>query len=93
MTRQDRGSARLRNIAFDLRSILGLLFAVYGVVCTIWGLAANNAVDSQRSGGINVNVWAGIGMLVVAAAFFAWALLRPLPVEDAPPDADDDHPQ
>lgn len=93
MTRQNQGSARLRNIAFDLRSILGLLFAVYGIVCTIWGLVANNSTDSQRSGGINVNLWTGLGMLVVSAAFFTWALLRPLPVEDAPPDAADDEPR
>jgi hypothetical protein len=86
-------SGRLRNLAFDLRSIVGVLFAVYGVVCTIWGLAADNATDARRSGGINVNLWTGIGMLIVSAAFFAWALWRPLPVDDAAPDADDDSPE
>jgi hypothetical protein len=83
-------SARLRNLAFDLRSIVGVLFAVYGIVCTIWGLAGNTTADARRSGGINVNLWTGIGMLVVAAAFFAWALWRPLPVDDAAPEGDDE---
>jgi drug/metabolite transporter (DMT)-like permease len=91
MTQQHEARpSRLRNIAFDLRSIVGVLFTVYGAVCTIWGIAANSTADSRRSGGINVNLWAGIGMLVVAALFFAWVLLRPLPVEDASDSADDE---
>ena len=29
-----------------------------------------------------MNLWAGIGMVVVAVAFQAWAKLRPVVVED-----------
>lgn len=29
-------------------------------------------------GGVNVNLWAGIGMLVLAVLFAAWALWRPI---------------
>ncbi len=75
--------SRLSNILFDLRTIVATLFAIYGIVCVIWGVAFDSAADSRRSGGIAVNLWTGIGMLIAAAAFFAWTWLRPLPIEEA----------
>jgi hypothetical protein len=81
--------SRLSNLLFDLRTIVATLFAIYGIVCVVWGAAFDSAADSRRSGGIAVNLWAGIGMLVAAAAFFAWSWLRPLPVEDVETDAAD----
>jgi drug/metabolite transporter (DMT)-like permease len=77
-------------MVFDLRSIVGTLFTVYGIVCVIWGVAFNTDADSRRSGGIAVNLWAGIGMLVVAAIFFAWVWFRPLPVSEPRDDAPED---
>jgi hypothetical protein len=63
---------------FDVRTIIAVLFGVYGAVCLIWGLAFNGSTDKARSGNINVNLWTGLAMLVFAAAFLAWALWRPL---------------
>ncbi|UVS81345.1 hypothetical protein [Actinokineospora sp. UTMC 2448] len=72
---------------FDLRGILALLFAVYGVVLTIMGLFSTSAEDLRKAGGINVNLWVGLGMLVAAALFALWQWLRPLaiPTEPAEP--------
>ena len=36
--------------------------------------------ELQKAAGVNINLWAGIGMLVVAALFFTWAQVRPLVV-------------
>lgn len=69
------------DVLFDLRTIIGVLFAVYGVVCLVLGLASFTAADQQRAGGFNVNLWAGVGMLVLAAGFLAWSLLRPVVVD------------
>ena len=69
---------------FDVRTIIALLFGVYGAVCLIWGLAFNGSTDKARSGNINVNLWTGLAMLAFAASFLAWALWRPL--EDEVPD-------
>jgi hypothetical protein len=74
-----------RDILFDIRTIIAGLFGGYGVICVIWGLAFNGATDRARSGNIDVNLWAGIGMLIFAAGFAAWAVARPL----VPPDAAD----
>ncbi len=62
---------------FDIRRIIGGLLAVYGLILLILGLGASDA-DIDRAAGINVNLWTGVGLLVVAALFIAWALLRPL---------------
>ncbi|GAA4616313.1 hypothetical protein [Saccharopolyspora hordei] len=72
------GSARTAG-AFDIRSVIALLFAVYGVVLVAVGLVQPEA---EKSAGVNINLWAGIGMLVFAAAFLTWARLRPITVPE-----------
>jgi drug/metabolite transporter (DMT)-like permease len=63
---------------FELRAVVAVLFAVYGVVCTIWGLAFTTQREIERAGGFNLNLTSGIGMLVIAIGFGLWAALRPL---------------
>ncbi|SDH46740.1 hypothetical protein SAMN05192558_102184 [Actinokineospora alba] len=67
---------------FDLRGVLALLFAVYGVVLTVMGLFSTSQQDLDKAGGINVNLWMGVGMLAAAALFALWARLRPLAVPE-----------
>lgn len=71
---------------FDLRWILALLFSVYGIVVTVMGIWFTTQADLDKAGGINVNLWTGIPMLVLAILFALWAQLRPvrIPVEDSP---------
>ncbi len=82
--------ANTRNALFDLRTVIGVLFAIYGVVCLIWGLVSFTDADRARTGGINLNLWAGIGMLLISAFFIGWVLLRPLQPtpEAAEPDSE-----
>ena len=65
----------------DLRRILGGIFALYGIIVTIVGVA-NPSADVAQTGGIAINVWTGIVMIVVAVVFFAWDRMRPVPAED-----------
>lgn len=67
---------------FDLRGVLALLFAVYGVVLTVMGLFSTSQHDLDKAGGINVNLWMGVGMLGAAVLFALWARLRPLAVPE-----------
>ncbi|CAM5563401.1 hypothetical protein [Streptomyces canus] len=63
---------------FDLRRIIGGLFVLYGVIVTIAGI---NPSDSSldKSEGININLWTGLGMLLLGIFFLAWLKLRPTP--------------
>ena len=67
---------------FDIRFIIGGLIALYGVILTFLGLF--NATDDElaRGDGLNINLWAGLGMLVVGGSFILWARLRPVIVPD-----------
>ena len=63
---------------FDLRVLIGGLFTFYGVVLIIAGLFASPA-QIQKAAGININLWMGIGMLIVGLLFLLWWRRRPLP--------------
>src|SRR3954447_5225585 len=74
---EDAGRAQRAANLFDLRRILAGLFAIYGVILTVLGIGASDA-DIRKAAGININLWVGLAMLVVAAFFLVWALARPL---------------
>ena len=65
---------------FDLRRIIGGLFVIYAVILVPLGLGESDA-SIEKSAGVNVNLYAGLGMLAVGLLFIAWALLRPLSAE------------
>ncbi|GGM04534.1 hypothetical protein GCM10010129_55160 [Streptomyces fumigatiscleroticus] len=68
---------------FDIRRIIGGLFVVYGVIVTIAGFTASDA-DLDKAEGVNINLWTGLGMLVLGLFFLVWLKLRPT----APPPPD-----
>ena len=76
---------------FDLRSVIGLLFAVYGLVLTVLGLTGASAEDLAKAGGIALNLWGGLVMLVVGLGFFTWVWLKP-PLPPQPHDMEEGGP-
>ncbi len=70
--------------AFDIRTFIASLIGIYGLVLVVSGLLHTSAADLKKSDGLNINLIAGIGMVVVAAAFLLWARLRPVVVPDHP---------
>lgn len=68
--------------AFDIRSFIALLLAIYGIVLVLAGIFASDAA-LEKAGGVNVNLWTGLALLVAAGALQLWARLRPVIV---PPD-------
>ncbi|AOW87414.1 MULTISPECIES: hypothetical protein [Streptomyces] len=75
---------------FDIRRIIGGLFVVYGVIVTIAGFAASDN-DIDKAQGVNINLWTGLGMLILGLFFLAWLKLRPTappppPLEEEPKD-------
>ncbi|MEU0475296.1 hypothetical protein ACFW5S_31490 [Streptomyces olivaceus] len=61
---------------FDIRRIIGGLFVVYGVIVTIAGFVASDN-DIDKAQGVNINLWTGVGMLILGLFFLAWLKLRP----------------
>ncbi|QWF82563.1 hypothetical protein [Amycolatopsis sp. CA-230715] len=73
--------------AFDIRMIIALLVGVYGIVLTIMGIGFTTDADLAKAADVNINLWAGIGMLVFAALFVVWAKVRPLQVPEEEPES------
>ena len=69
-------AARAANL-FDLRRIIGGLFVVYGLVLTVLGLF-DSQEEIDKAAGVNINLYAGLGMLVFGILMIVWALTRPL---------------
>ncbi len=70
--------------AFDIRNIIALLLGIYGLVLVVMGVFADPELG--KTGGVNANLYAGIGMVVVAVAFVLWARLKPIVVSHTTPD-------
>jgi hypothetical protein len=65
---------------FDLRRIIGGVFVAYGLLLTILGLF-DSQEEVDKAAGVNINLWAGLGMLVFGILMITWALTRPLSEE------------
>jgi hypothetical protein len=61
---------------FDIRRLIGGLFAVYGLILLLLGLFGSHHIKTKAAG-INVDLWTGIGMLVFAALMLFWAFSKP----------------
>ena len=75
LTPEEARNWRLAKL-FDLRSFIGALFLIFGVLVTIAGLAASQATINKAAG-INLGLWVGLIMLAMGVFFITWILLKP----------------
>jgi hypothetical protein len=61
---------------FDLRTFIGALFLIFGVVVTVEGLRASPA-EIAKAAGINISLWTGGCMVVIGLIFVLWMLAKP----------------
>lgn len=93
MTTPDKQNPTLVARLFDIRSVIGALLGIYGILLTLAGLfpsvfgnkthssPSNNVVD--MSVGTSANLWVGLVMLAIALIFGGWAIARPAVVGEA----------
>lgn len=75
---------------FDIRVMIGGLFTLYGVLLTIYGFFTSPA-ELEKAAGININLWLGLGMLLLGVFFLVWVRVNP-PVPPDPETIDSDRP-
>jgi protein-S-isoprenylcysteine O-methyltransferase Ste14 len=66
--------------ALDVRNIIGTLMVSYGVILAVMGIFADP--ETEKTGGINANLWTGVCLLAFGLGFLLWARLRPVVVPD-----------
>lgn len=76
---------------FDIRRVIGGLFTLYGVVVLVTGLVDGKQAR-ERAAGIDINVWTGIGMLIVGLTFLIWMWARPAVAPEPVRARDEDRP-
>lgn len=69
---------------FDLRLLIGGLFTLYGVMLIIYSFFTTDA-EIAKAAGIHMNLWLGLGMLVLGLLFLLWIRLAPLQPPQANP--------
>ena len=72
----------------DIRTIIGGLLFVYGVILTLMGIFGDPEYD--KTGDVNANLWTGVVLIAGAAIFIGWAWLRPIVVPEDVDRPDDD---
>src|SRR6188472_235247 len=77
MSQPDSDRAERAANLFDLRRIIGGVFLMWGILLTVLGITESDA-EIEKAAGININLFAGLGMLVVGLIFLLWAFTRPL---------------
>lgn len=73
---------------FDLRTVIAILFGVYGIVLLIIAFVDTPQRELDKSAGLHINLWSGITMVVVAVIFVLWVRLKPTLADDEPVDED-----
>jgi hypothetical protein len=62
---------------------------VYGVIVTLLGIFDSRA-EITKAQGVRINLWMGLGMLVLGLLMLLWLWLNPAhPPQTAPSEADD----
>jgi hypothetical protein len=67
----------------DIRTPIGLMFGLLGLILTIYGLlTSSDTAMYQHSLGININLWWGLAFLVFAAVMLLLAFTGRKPPAD-----------
>ena len=71
---------------FDIRTFIAALLGFNGVVILLMGLFGDQSTTVNEAPPININLWAGLGLVLAAIVFETWKRLRPVKVAEPPPD-------
>jgi uncharacterized membrane protein len=77
LTPEEAKNWRLAKL-FDLRSFIGALMLIFGILVIIPGFVAGKATI-DKAAGINMALWVGGLMLALAVFFLTWVILKPPP--------------
>ncbi len=74
---------------FDIRTFIAALLGFDGLVILLMGLFGDQSTSASQEPPININLWAGLGLIVAAVIFETWKRLRPVKVVEPPPGTDE----
>ena len=60
-------------MGLDIKIPIGLMFAIFGIILTIFGLATSSSEMYEASLNININLWSGIFMVIFGVLMLAFS--------------------
>ena len=63
----------------DIRAVITGALGLIGLYLVVCSVLFNSADEMSKTGGINVNLWSGLGLLVIAAGMGLWWWIRSSP--------------
>ncbi len=86
----EEGGGKVRKAGlFDIRTFIAALLGFDGIVILLMGLFGDQSTTTEAEPPININLWAGLGLVVAAVIFETWKRLRPVKVVEPPPGTDE----
>ncbi|HTX08413.1 MAG TPA: hypothetical protein VME22_07365 [Solirubrobacteraceae bacterium] len=76
-TEEDELEAARAANRFDIRRLIGGLFCLYALILIALGIFGSHEIK-HKAAGINIDLWTGLGMLVVGVLMLFWAFARPV---------------
>lgn len=67
----------------DIRTIIGTLLGIYGVVLLLTYAVGGSGRTSKGGTDTSANLWTGLVLLVAGVLFVVWARTRPTVVDEA----------
>ncbi len=67
----------LRRAVTDIRSIIGGVLGTIALYLLICSAFLTGPEEMAKTGGVNANLWAGLGLLLVSVGMIGWQLVRP----------------
>jgi len=61
---------------FDIRLPIGLIFTIFGIIVSMYGLLTDQALYDQHSFGFNVNLWWGLLMFIFGCSMLIFAFRK-----------------
>mgnify|MGYP001576663949 FL=1 len=61
-------------MGLDIRWPIGIIFTIYGLILVAFGALTDPQIFTERSMGVNIDVWWGLAMLVFGLIMVALAL-------------------
>jgi hypothetical protein len=68
--------------ALDIRALIAYLIGLYGLILSGLGLFDFVDADKEKTGDLNLKLWAGLGMIAFALGFLLWNKLNPTKVPE-----------
>ena len=68
-------------MGLDIKIPIGLMFTIFGIILTIFGIATNGELIYSLSLNTNVNLWSGLFMLVFGGCMLLFSDLVRKPKE------------